>query len=144
MAALTRILAALSSLAFATGLAAEPSQLAHYMQFVPADQLVAEADRYGPVQDAFPVAPILQGDEQVGWAFLNTDIVSANGYSSRPIHVLVAINSEAVLIGARLLDQSEPLLQSGRRRVEVGEMVAAVLSEQLGLSRGRAPASLWP
>jgi hypothetical protein len=38
----------------------------------------------------------------MGFVFLNSDVVNATGYSGKPIHVLLAMDLEGVIRGARL------------------------------------------
>ena len=71
------------------------------------------AEGYGPVREDIPVAPVLRGGERLAWAFLTSDFVGTTGYSGKPIHVLVAIDDDARLTGARLVDHSEPIVLVG-------------------------------
>ncbi len=92
---------------------AESSVLGRYLERVPASTLVEGADGYGAIPPELPVAPVLRGSETVGWAFVNSDFVGTTGYSGKPIHVLVAVDQEAVVMAARLVDHSEPIVLIG-------------------------------
>ena len=72
-----------------------------------------EADGFGPVRDDVAVAPVLKGRETVAWAFLTSDFVGTTGYSGKPIHVVAAIDSDAVLTGVELVKHSEPIVLIG-------------------------------
>lgn len=115
--------------------AAETAQAAPvlpgFLEKFPAESFVPGADAYGPMLEDLPVVPVLKAGETVGYAFVNSDLVGSIGYSSRPIHVLLAIDTEAVLLNAAMVQQSEPLLQSGRRRRDVDKMVAAYAGRDL-------------
>ena len=76
-------------------------------------QLHADADGFGPVRDDIPVAPVLKGGETVAWAFLTSDFVGTTGYSGKPIHVVAAIDDDAVLTGVELVKHSEPIVLIG-------------------------------
>jgi len=109
----------------------DPPLLPDFIARFPAEKLVPGAEAYGPMRDDIPVVPLLKGAETIGYAFMNSDIVSAIGYSSRPIHILAAISPDAVLMGAAMLQQSEPLLQSGRRANDARELVASYAGRDL-------------
>ncbi|MBO9467938.1 regulatory protein NosR [Tropicibacter sp. R15_0] len=76
-------------------------------------ELVPGAEAFGPVRDDVKVAPVLKGGETVAWAFLTSDFVGTTGYSGKPIHVVAAINAEAVLTGVKLVKHSEPIVLIG-------------------------------
>ena len=69
--------------------------LSQYLGRAEPSELFAGADRFGPIQDGVPVAPVLQGDKLLGYAYLNSDFVNTTGYSGRPIHVLVGLGTDA-------------------------------------------------
>ena len=78
----------------------------------PAD-LNPSANRYGRPRSDIPVVPLLTGDDTVGWAFLTSDFVSTIGYSGKPIHTVVGIDSDAVVTGLRLVEHAEPIVLIG-------------------------------
>jgi len=73
----------------------------------------AKADRYGTPKAEFPAVPLLQGDTVVGWAFLTADYVSTTGYSGKPIHIVVALDNDALITGVRLVKHAEPIVLVG-------------------------------
>ena len=87
--------------------------IAHYIKKVPAGELVAGATAYGPMEKDLPVVPILKGHERIGYAFITSDFVSTTGYSGKPIHVMVAIDPNGVLLRALLVKHSEPIVLVG-------------------------------
>ncbi len=78
----------------------------------PAD-LVPGADRLGEPEGSPPVVPAFAGDELVGHVFLNSDFVSAIGYSGKPIRVLLGIDPNGVIVGAKLAEHHEPIVLIG-------------------------------
>ncbi|WP_299935476.1 NosR/NirI family protein [uncultured Pelagimonas sp.] len=76
-------------------------------------ELAPGADAFGPVRDDVKVAPILKGGETIAWAFLTSDFVGTTGYSGKPIHVVAAIDNDAVLTGVKLVKHSEPIVLIG-------------------------------
>jgi len=93
--------------------AEEPALLARFLSEVSADQLVPQADGFGALRDDLPVAPVLKGGETVAWAFLTSDFAGTTGYSGKPIHVIAAIDPDAVMTGAVLVKHSEPIVLIG-------------------------------
>jgi NosR/NirI family transcriptional regulator, nitrous oxide reductase regulator len=87
--------------------------LAGFLAKLDPTQLHAEADGFGPVRDDIPVAPVLKGRETVAWAFLTSDFVGTTGYSGKPIHVVAAIDDDAILTGVQLVKHSEPIVLIG-------------------------------
>jgi len=87
--------------------------LAGFLSKLDPTQLHAEADGFGPVRDDIPVAPVLKGRETVAWAFLTSDFVGTTGYSGKPIHVVAAIDDDAILTGVELVKHSEPIVLVG-------------------------------
>ena len=64
-------------------------------------ELVPGADRFGPVEGAPPRAQALEGTTPRGYVFLNTDVAGAVGYSGKPIHLLIGLDTEGTITGAR-------------------------------------------
>ena len=87
--------------------------LAGFLAKLEPSQMYAGADGFGPVRGDIPVAPVLKGRETVAWAFLTSDFVSTTGYSGKPIHVVAAIDMDAVLTGVELVKHSEPIVLIG-------------------------------
>jgi NosR/NirI family nitrous oxide reductase transcriptional regulator len=75
--------------------------------------LAPGADAFGPLRNDLPVAPVLKNGETIAWAFLTSDFVGTTGYSGKPIHVVAAIDEDAVLTGVELVKHSEPIVLIG-------------------------------
>ncbi len=110
LAVLFLVLNAVFSSTFAQ---AQSPYLQRFLAEVPASELVDGADSYGAILANAPVAPIMRGGENLGYAFITSDFVSTTGYSGKPIHVMVAIDTEARLLRAKLVDHSEPIVLVG-------------------------------
>ncbi len=102
----------------------ESPRLARYLAEQPAAQLVAGADGYGAMRADLPVAPVLKGGKPIAWAFVTTDFVGTTGYSGKPIDVLVAVGTDAVLKGVRLMKHSEPIVLVGIPDAKVQALTA--------------------
>ncbi|NSY37731.1 NosR/NirI family protein [Leisingera sp. ANG59] len=101
------------TIAAAIAAAAEADSLDSFLtELTPAD-LVPGAEAFGPVRTDVPVAPVLKAGETVAFAFLTSDFVGTTGYSGKPIHVVAAIDTDAVLTGVKLVKHSEPIVLIG-------------------------------
>jgi NosR/NirI family nitrous oxide reductase transcriptional regulator len=98
---------------FAVTLPANAETLATFLPKLDPAQMHPDADGFGPVRDDIAVAPVLKGRETVAWAFLTSDFVGTTGYSGKPIHVVAAIDADAVLTGVELVKHSEPIVLIG-------------------------------
>lgn len=104
------------SLWFMTTMASHADQTAELPRFldkVEAGQIVSGANSFGAMREDVPVAPVLRDGERVAWAFLTSDFAGTTGYSGKPIHVLAAIDDDAVMTGAVLVEHSEPIVLVG-------------------------------
>ncbi|SEL04786.1 NosR/NirI family transcriptional regulator, nitrous oxide reductase regulator [Roseovarius nanhaiticus] len=89
------------------------SVLAEYIGDVAPGDLAPGADAFGSIRDDMPVAPLLQGGERIGWAFIASDYVGTTGYSGKPIHTMVAVDDDAIVLGVKLVKHSEPIVLIG-------------------------------
>ena len=87
--------------------------LASAMEGRAAGELVPGADRFGPVEGEPARAAAYRGDELLGYVFLNTDVVGTIGYSGKPIHMLIALDTAGVITGAVLHKHYEPIVLVG-------------------------------
>ncbi|MFA3916527.1 4Fe-4S binding protein [Ruegeria hyattellae] len=110
-------------------LGARADSLASFLPDISPAELSPDADAFGPVRKDVPVAPVLRSGETVAWAFLTSDFVGTTGYSGKPIHVVAAIDADAVLTGVKLVKHSEPIVLIGipnSRMVELTEGYAGL------------------
>ena len=122
LALLVPILGTFIELAAATD-AEAASRLDRYVKRVQPAEVFPGAERFGPPTGDPPIAPIFGGGEQLGYAFLNSDFVSAIGYSGKPIHVLVTVDMDGVIRGTKLVDHHEPIILIGIPEREIAEVV---------------------
>lgn len=99
------------------------SHLSRFLLQVSPATLVEGADAYGPISTDIPVAPVLSGGETVGYAYVTSDFVGTTGYSGKPIHVMVAIGTDAVLKGVKLLKHSEPIVLIGIPEAKMVDLI---------------------
>ncbi len=93
--------------------AQEGAQLGRFLADLDPATLVDGADGFGALREDVPVAPVLRNGETVAWAFLTSDFAGTTGYSGKPIHVVAAIDDDAVVTGAALVEHSEPIVLIG-------------------------------
>ncbi|MCF8467989.1 MAG: hypothetical protein K9G33_11345, partial [Sneathiella sp.] len=105
-------------------LGAPAGKLPTYLPNIPPSELFDGADRYGEQIANTPVVPVLSGDKLVGYVFLNTDFVSAIGYSGKPIVVLIAMTAEGRIAAGRLLHHAEPIVLSGIPEQKIVDFIA--------------------
>ncbi|MCL4702642.1 MAG: NosR/NirI family protein [Burkholderiaceae bacterium] len=118
--------------------AAQPvaANLARFLVGLNASEVVPGADRFGPVQSDPAVAPAYRGDALVGYAYLNSRHVDAVGYSGKPIHIVVGLDLEGTIVGAKLVAHSEPIVLIGIPE----KRVVAYLAHFVGYNPLRAAA----
>ena len=92
---------------------AQSAELERFLRDVQPGDIFPGANRLAAPQGSPPVAAAFSGDKQLGFVFLNSDIVNATGYSGKPIHVLIAMDMDAVIQGARLVEHHEPIVLIG-------------------------------
>ena len=89
------------------------SVLSRFIDDVSPGEVVEGADSFGAIRDDIPVAPLMRGDERIGWAFIASDFVGTTGYSGKPIHTMVAVDDKAIVRGVTLVKHSEPIVLIG-------------------------------
>lgn len=109
------VLIALVVLAWMAPVGAQSSakDLAAFLPNVQPAEVIPGADRFGPVRESPAVAPAFRGDELVGHVYLTSQFVDTNGYSSKPIHIVVGLDLDGTIRGARLVAHSEPIVLIG-------------------------------
>ena len=107
------------------------SVLSQFLSTESAAELVAGADAFGAIRDDLPIAPVLKGGQPVGWAFVTSDFVGTTGYSGKPIHVMVAIDDAAKVIGVALVKHSEPIVLIGIPEAKVKALAASYIGLDL-------------
>jgi NosR/NirI family nitrous oxide reductase transcriptional regulator len=104
------------------------SDLARFLAKVPPTEFFPHADRYGEITATAPIAPVLQDDKVIGFNFLNTDFVSAIGYSGKPIKMVIGLDTVGKIVGAKLVDHAEPIVLAGIPEQKIIDFIAAYKS----------------
>ena len=102
-------------------------------------ELVAGANRFGPLQGDPAMAPAYKDDQLLGYVYLNSDY--AIGYSGKPIQILVGIDPKGVITGLKLVEHKEPIVLVGIPVARILEAVNKLIGTDMGsVVRGAAPA----
>ncbi len=91
----------------------DAAELAKFLSKVTPAEIVPGADRFGPIRESPVVAPAYRGDELLGNVYLNSQYVDATGYSGKPIYILVGLDAQGKIVGAKLVGHSEPIVLIG-------------------------------
>ncbi|PWC38955.1 NosR/NirI family protein [Azospirillum sp. TSO22-1] len=105
--------------------AQDRSNLAQFLGQIPLAEVFPNAAKLGPVEGTPPAAAALDAQgKALGFVFMNSDVVNATGYSGKPIHVAVGMDSTGRIVGAKLLKHSEPIVLIGIPEKRVAEYIA--------------------
>lgn len=89
------------------------SRLAGFMDQLPLNEVFPGAERLGPIAGEPPAATAYKGKQLLGYVFLSTDVVASIGYSGKPIHMAIGLNTDGKIVGVKLLEHSEPIVLIG-------------------------------
>ena len=104
-------------------------------------ELVAGANRFGPLQGDPAIAPAYKDDRLLGFVYLNSEFANSTGYSGKPIQLLVGIDPKGVLIGLKLVEHKEPIVLLGIPEKRILEAVNKLIGADMeSVVRGAAPA----
>jgi NosR/NirI family nitrous oxide reductase transcriptional regulator len=98
-----------------------------YMADVQPADVFPGADRFGPMEGTPPSAPAYKGDQIVGYVFRTEDI----GYSGKPIKLLVGMDLDGVIVGAKVVEHHEPILLVGIPQDRLFEFVARFVGKNV-------------
>ncbi len=101
------------ALSWGMALAQSAPTLDSFLKTVQPSDLVPGADRFGPTRADPPVAPAFKGEQLIGYAYLSSQFVNTNGYSGKPIHTLVGLDTSGTIVGLHLAAHSEPIVLIG-------------------------------
>lgn len=99
------------------------SVLSQYLSKISPNEIVEGSDAFGAIREDVPVAPLLAQGIEIGYVFITSDFVGTTGYSGKPIHTMVAVDSDARVLGVELVKHSEPIVLIGIPDSKIKEMV---------------------
>jgi len=88
-------------------------ELPRFLNVAKPSDFFMNADHFGDIDEASSVAKVYNGEEELGFIFLNSDFVSSIGYSGKPIHMLIAMNTAGKLQKIKLVEHHEPIVLIG-------------------------------
>lgn len=119
-----RVALLLSFLFFATLNSAQANvTLLELIQKHSSAELFEGSTRYGEIDPSTSAVPVYQGDKRLGFLFLNSELVNSVGYSGKPIHVLVGLDTEGIIKTVRLIKHSEPIVLIGIPESEITQLM---------------------
>ncbi len=112
--------------------------LERFLAEVPAGEILPGGERYGEIEGPPMVAPVYAGEKRLGYVFLNSDIVDASGYSSKPISILIGIDMDGVITGLKLVEHHEPIVLVGIPEKKITDFIERYLGlDVVALAGGR-------
>ena len=98
----------------------------------PFPDLFPSATRYEAEAEAGPppVMAAYRDQELLGWVFSSHETVGSSGYSGRPLDILIGLDRQGRLTGARMLSEEEPIFAAAATR----RGLERFLAEYRGLS----------
>jgi NosR/NirI family nitrous oxide reductase transcriptional regulator len=114
------------------GTAAQAQTAARLPQFLGQIQLgdvFPGADKLGSVEGTPPAAPAYKGDKPVGYVYLNSDVVSSNGYSGKPIDIVIGIDLSGQITGAKLVEHHEPIVLVGIPVAKIEKLIGGFVGK---------------
>jgi len=130
--AVSFVFAVLAFFALSTACVRADESLEHYLSATQPGELIPGADAYDEAEGSPPLVPVLSGGDKVGYAYLNSDHTSAVGYSGKPIHILVGIDTKGVIQGFKLVHHSEPIVLIGIPEARVVAALNTLIGRELG------------
>lgn len=94
-------------------------------------QIDPAADRFGPLEGDPPVVPLLAQGKLVGYAFLNADVVDSTGYSGKPINIVIGIDRDGRITGAKLVEHHEPIFLIGIPQGKIEHFIAGYVGRKV-------------
>ncbi len=109
------------------------SELPRFLDVISVQDIYPGADKIAsPTGDPL-VAPVFKQGEQIGYVFLTSDYVNTTGYSGKPLHQLVAMDSSGIIQKVLLVEHSEPIVLIGISE----ERITAMLVDYEGMDVGK-------
>jgi len=96
-------------------------------------QLFPKATRIEPKQDNPPVHSVYQLDELLGYAFESTDYSNLQGFSGKPIRLLIGMDTQGVLAGVKVLEHHEPVFLHGLGEKPLFDFVDQYQQKSIGI-----------
>jgi NosR/NirI family transcriptional regulator, nitrous oxide reductase regulator len=113
------------------GQAAAEGRLAEFLPKLTPAEIDPAADAFGAIAGDPPIAPLLQHGSVVGYAFLNADVVDSTGYSGKPICIVVGLDRDGKITGAKLVEHHEPIFLIGVPPTKIEHYIASYVGRNV-------------
>lgn len=85
-----------------------------FCQAYPCDQLLPEAESFRMAEGTtLPIIEAQRKGQPYAYLFLSTDLVDIPAYSGQPLVTLIAIDSQGIILNAKVVHHSEPVILVG-------------------------------
>lgn len=99
------------------------SRLADFINKVDPATVFPGATRFGKPTGKPAVAIAYTQDKPVGYVYITSDIVNTRGYSSYPIDIMVGLDNQGSIVGAKLLEHHEPIVLIGIKESKIENFI---------------------
>ncbi len=127
--AIWRILLAGFFIGFATIPDAVAATLEDYLAKERPQTFHPQAERFGKPIGKLKRAPLYRGEKLLGYVFLNSDIANSTGYSGKPIQILIGVDPDGLITGAKLVKHSEPIVLVGIPEKKITDFIAGYVGK---------------
>ncbi len=125
------VLAAVALIA-STVVATGQSRLAEFAARAIPQEFFPQASRVGDPQGDPPILPVYAGESLLGYIYLNSDFTGSVGYSGKPVHMLVGIDTQDGITGFKLVEHKEPIVLVGVPERRVVEALNKLIGTKIG------------
>jgi len=109
-----------------------PSRLHDFLTPATLAEIFPSARRFDPTEGDPPVSAAHDGDKLLGYVYLTSDVVNSTGYSGKPIRILVGIDLEGRIVGAKLVEHHEPIVLVGIPAAKLEAFVRSYVGRRVG------------
>lgn len=108
------------------------SRLSEFAARVTPQEFFPRATRFGAPHGEPPIQPVYAEGNLIGFVYLNSDFTGAVGYSGKPVHMLVGIDTAGAITGFKLVDHKEPIVLVGIPERRVVEALNKLIGIKVG------------
>lgn len=90
-----------------------PTRLSEFLPSLTLSQFFASATHMQQRHSDARVMDVFNGTEHLGLLYLTSDYVNTRGYSSKPIDIIVGLDSAGTIVAATLVEHHEPIVLIG-------------------------------
>lgn len=120
------------------------SRLAEFAAHITPQAFFPRATRFGAPEGDPHVLPVYAEGSVLGFVYLNSDFTGSIGYSGKPVHMLVGIDTAGVIAGFKLVEHKEPIVLVGVPEHRVVEALNKLIGTKIGPIASGAARPLQP